>query len=321
VLPADQSMMTRTAESAFDTHLRLDEAIDDTLSDLIANTETSAMATMQKIRELYDSATRVVGVLNGTGPRQSGLGADVVAIISNLGDVGAFIADLPVRMKRDLENAQTVAKAMMEISTLVETVRSISVQSHILAVNTSIQASHAGNAGAAFRVIATEMRKLAADAKSVATSMVGGLSRAHHMVHDGMTASISQSTDELEKVAGTSASILLLREKLEDMSRQHQTQLATAASHNEKLAQDIAAALGHIQYQDIVRQSIDRIRSTIGQRNACVQAVLDASNGETFGGLPQQLELILDNYVSIESNHTRAAQHQADSDQRKVELF
>jgi methyl-accepting chemotaxis protein len=324
MMPANHLSPAESADAAgesFDTHLKLDEAIDATLDDLVANTEVSAIATMTKIRELYESATQVAGLFGGSDSQQGGLGADVLAIMTHLVEVGTFIEELPIRMKRDLANAQNVARQIRELSMLVEDVRSISTQSHMLGINTAIQAANAGTDGTPFKVIADEMRKLASAAKDVSTKIINGLSRARETVENEMAASITRSSDELDKVTDTSSSIAALKGKLEDMRQQHQTQLATIAGHNDKLAQDIAEALGHIQYQDILRQSIDRIRATIQRRNACIQDALQLTDSRGLEAVPQQLELILAQYLSAESQHTRAAQHLPETGELKIELF
>ena len=307
-----------------ETHLRLDEAIDATLGDLVVNTEASAVETIQRVRKLSDGTERLVGILGGGDSNGRGLGSDIAANLEHLAEVGSFIDQLPGRMERDAGNAKLIAKEIVELSTLVEAVQSISLQSQMLAINTAIQAGHAGTMGASFRVMAEEMRTLAANSKSVATLIIKGLTRTRQVIEEGLGSNISESTRELERVADAAVSIDRLRQRLEEVSGQNAERLAAIARHNEHMSRDIAEILGNLQYQDIVRQSIERVRETIAARNACIlEAVRTQAPGSTpLTDVPQQLELILEQYVATESNHTRSALNShAGSGGPKIELF
>ena len=307
-----------------ETHLRLDEAIDGTLNDIVVNTEASAVETIQRVRKLSDGARRLVGILDSGESGGHGLGSEIASNLAHLAEVGTFIDQLPERMQRDADNAKQVAKEMVELSRLVEAVQSISLQSQMLAINTAIQAGHAGSMGASFRVMSEEMRTLAANSKSVATQIIKGLTRTRHVIEEGMGSNISKSTQELERVSDAAVSIDRLRKKLEEVHGQNAERLSAIATHNEHMSRDIAEILGHLQYQDIVRQSIDRVRETIGARNSCITNAVRAEQPQlaVLMEVPGQLEFILDNYVATENNHTRSAMNStAHPAVPKIELF
>lgn len=304
-------------------HLRLDAALDGALNALVSNTESSAVATIERVRRLYDSATRLGGAILGAHDASGDFGTDIVANLAHLVQVGEFVEQLPARMQRDLRNAKEVVKEIGDLSGLVEDVQSISLQSHMLAINTAIQASHVGAEGAAFRVMAEEMRMLAGNSKSVASRIIQGLSRARDVVEKGMASSIAESSRDLDNLSDARLRIEQLRGRLEDMNRQFKTRLATVSAHNEALVRDIEEILGLIQYQDIVRQSIERIRATVGKRNeVLVDTAMRANGSGDLSAVPEQLELLLSDYEATENNHTRAALHETGGrNEVKIELF
>jgi methyl-accepting chemotaxis protein len=307
-----------------DVHLRLDAAVDHTLAELLANTESSAVASIQQIRRLYDSATQLGAVIGGSGDGSDEAGAKIASSLAQLANTAAFIEQLPARMQRDLHSAEVVVKEIGELSELVADVQSISIRSHMLAINTAIQASHFGAEGAAFRVMSDEMRRLAAHSKTVAKRIVDGLARARDVVEKGMKLSIAESTHDLDKVSDAALVIDRLRADLENMSRQFKARMETVARLNERLVKDIEEILGHIQYQDIVRQTIERIRSVIHARNQFLTTSILENHGGApdLAGMPRQLELILEDYVAAESHHTHESLH-VDGAQSplKIELF
>lgn len=92
----------------------------------------------------------------------------------------------------------------------------------------------------------------------------------------------------------------------------------------EDLSRDIAEVLGQIQYQDVVRQCIERIRVAMGRRNSLLQELsgVAAEERPEAAGFPQQLELILQEFLADEDRHRHSErQTSAGSGGLKIELF
>jgi methyl-accepting chemotaxis protein len=143
-------------------------------------------------------------------------------------------------------------------------------------------------------------------------------------VDSGLRSTITESSRQIADVSKAAASIKKLQDTLEDMSQYFKTRFSIVIKHNEDLVKDIAEALGEIQYQDVVRQCIERIRIAAGRRNDALRAVLDA-NGEPFGRdpeLPLQLELVLEGFLAEEQKHRHSVRQTQGSDAPlKIELF
>ena len=330
-LPVDRPAVLRPLsfsnapiEALLDIHLHLDQEIDKKLMEVVADTETSAIDIIKQVRELYDTANSLVVYLNSSSPQADTLGKDIVNSVAYLIEIGEFIEQLPGKMTRDMDIVQSVVKEIKDLNEMVGAVQAISMQSHLLAINAAIEGSRAGPSGAAFRIVAQEMRKLASDSSEVASKIKTGLTRARHVVEDGMANSISESTQQLHLVSHAVGSIQKLRENFEDMSQYFKTRFAVVTKHNEDLAKEISNVLGHIQYQDVVSQCIDRLRGAIGERNAFLQSsvTLQAQGSLELAQLPEQLALILNAYQSEEEKHRHSARHNDEnSSELKFELF
>jgi methyl-accepting chemotaxis protein len=311
------------ASAILEAHLRRDGAIDATLNQVVGDTEDSALAIMKQVRLLHETASKLIAYLNGSGSTAGDLGIQILASVTHLVDIGAFIEELPAKMDRDLLGVKQVVEEINSLNGMVQAIQLISTQSHILSLNAAIEAARAGSAGAPFQILAGEMRRLASDSKALGTNITKGLARASLVVEGSLAASIADSTKQFARVSDATASIQKVRDNFEDMSQFYKTRFAAATRHNEELATEIAEVLGQVQYQDVVRQAIERIRATIGQRNASLQNALAApGSGTARAQLPEQLELILNDYVTNESKHrlsTRAASEGAT--ELKVELF
>lgn len=321
---AAQALVAEPITALLETHLQFDQQIDLKLQEVITDTENSALDIIKQVRSLYDTANRLVTYLNSSSPQANSLGQDIVDSVAYLVEIGTFIEELPAKMTRDLNSVQSVVKEIKELSGLVSSVQAISMQSHLLAINAAIEGSRAGPSGAAFRVVADEMRLLAANSSKVAVQINAGLMRALHVVEAGMSTSIAESSKGLKDVSHAVVTIEKLQDNFEDMSQYFKTRFAVVTKHNEDLAKDIAEVLGHIQYQDVVSQCIERMRKAIAQRNAFLQTVAGQPqlSAEDLAQLPEILGQVLAAYLQEEDKHKHSARHEEEaSSELKFELF
>lgn len=311
-------------EALLESHLELDQAIDDSLGEVVADTERAALAIIDQVRRLHDSASVLVRDLNESSLKSDQIGKEIVDSVSYLVEISSLIQHLPAQMERDLQGVRAVVREIKELGVQAQDVQGISLQSQLLALNAAIQASHAGPSGSGFRVVSQEIRKLASDSSIAADKINKGLGRVRTAVETGMVASLEQSAKRLSGVSQAAGSIQKLRQNLELMGEFYTARFASVTRHNEDLARDIAEVLSQIQSQDVVRQCIERIRGVIHRRNTLLHDAVYPANGQPpdFGPVPEQLELILTDYLTEEQKHLHSAHGAADgSGELKIELF
>ena len=261
--------------------------------------------------------------LDGTDLQAGDLGKEIIESVAFLSDVGAFIERLPGKMERDLSSVHALVAEIRFLSEMTSDVKAISLQSHLLSINAAVEATRAGAVGSAFKVVAEEMRRLATNSSAMAVKINKGLARAQQIVETGVQSTIKESAAQLADVTKATATIGKLRSSFEDMSQHYKTRFSVVKKHNDDLVRDIAEALGQVQYQDVVRQSIERIRSAAERRNDALRALLLTQHGDQEdAALPLQLELILDDYLTEEAKHRHSVRQTKGVDAPlKVELF
>jgi methyl-accepting chemotaxis protein len=139
-------------------------------------------------------------------------------------------------MQQIRAEVQTIAKKIkslgdrsLEISNIVNTIQDIAAQTHLLALNASIEAAGAGEAGLRFSVVADEVRKLAERA-SHATRDIGALIKGVQAETQEAVVAMESGTREVE--SGYEVS-LRTEEALQEIGKisQASAELAAEISH------------------------------------------------------------------------------------------
>lgn len=117
----------------------------------------------------------------------------------------AQVQQMATLSQHHLQHIGKLEERTKHIEALIQTIRSISAQTNMLAINASIEAAHAGQHGAGFSVVAQEVRRLAQQVEETTTNMNH---RVQHMMEElhlitselgTMTTAITNSSEQVEQ--------------------------------------------------------------------------------------------------------------------------
>jgi methyl-accepting chemotaxis protein len=186
-----------------------------------------------------------------------------------LGDVVGTLDGALERKRQVLEQLEGLLRLNEDMKAMTTEVRRIAAQTHLLALNAAIEASRVGEAGAAFAVVAVEVRQLAdlsgstaqrigTRAEEVSAAIAMTFSAAEESAHVEATA----VTDANEKVQSVLEDLMNLVSGLRDSSNE----LSGTA---EEIKGEIGASLVQFQFQDRIGQTLQHVRdSVLGLREA-----------------------------------------------------
>lgn len=312
------------AKAVLDSHLQLDAAIKQQLQAVIGDTDGSAMMLIRSMRKLNDDAVKVVEYIGHSTQHTGTLEQEIAESVGSIAQIAHFVEELPEVMTQDAALIRGASKEIGELSLLVDLIKDIARRTNMVAINASIEAHHAGRYGRSFKVVADEIRRLADHAAQATTRIEQGLKHAQKSVQAGLDQFSTHSSQQTMDAGKVVKSIRHLQENYEDMRQYYKTLFSVVNRHNVALASELAEMLGQIQYQDVVRQRIERIATAVTQRNAVLQALVDGMDrvDPAIRTTPQQMQLVLDDYLQEEQRHAPvAAEGEALADLPKFELF
>ena len=309
-----------TARELIDSHRRLDDAIADQLDVVVHDTEAAAVELIGRVRALSDAARDLLTMLGNSDASASAISRDIDGSGQCIDEIGGFVQRLPGLIRDDMAMIHdTAIREIDGLGNFTQVIKDISDQTNMLAINAAIVAATAGEAGLGFAVVAGQVRELSQRSADAASMIHNGLAKAQQTLTDGLRrSSIEQRVREAE---GAIESLRTLQASYDRMRDYYRSLVGVITEHNTTLAGEIAEMLGQIQFQDVVRQRLERVLAAAAERNDILSRFADdlTAGDPAMTGLPAELDDITEAYESLESRHA-TVETPADAGPR-IELF
>ncbi len=227
-----------------------------------------------------------------------------------------------IKIDHVLDNAR-------ELSHLTEAVKKISSQTNLLALNASIEAARAGKYGQGFAVVAQEVRTLSIQSDKAVEDIQHGIALLVDTVDSQLGSMIDQVSNdaEIEKLRHFSSKLAAIFELVTNYDVLNKNMRDTLESHVEAVSAAVSNALSNIQFQDITRQRLEHIQTTLQRINAHFQLIKDS-----VSHFDQLLSIPLLDIADLKNSYVMADQRQThdavtgdnlakDSHAPSIELF
>ncbi|HIW34356.1 MAG TPA: methyl-accepting chemotaxis protein [Candidatus Paenibacillus intestinavium] len=117
------------------------------------------LADIVQVREMADTMRDTLNVIEGQAASQ------ISVALSEIDRIGDKMLEISTKVKDTNYSIHSFVDTMQDIKNVISVIEEISAQTHLLALNASIEAAHVGEQGAGFAVVAGEIRKLANNTK------------------------------------------------------------------------------------------------------------------------------------------------------------
>jgi methyl-accepting chemotaxis protein len=288
------------------------------LDGALGHTEAGVIATIEQLDALHrESRAQVerIGASMQNGVQltevmrqQSGYNKTVIGVLST------HMSDQMAELNRNFERIRRLSDEVGALTPLVGVISEIASQTNLLALNAAIEAARAGESGRGFAVVADEVRKLSAQTANAAQDIARKIAAATQHAEDELTrASEALSSHEVSSdLKRIIDDISAIESRFSKSSEVLLEVMNSVDSGNQEMVARLSEALGHLQFQDIVRQTIDHVKFALHGLNEHLEGVAAHMADETWDGtlsptLPERLDGHLDRYVMDSQRHAHAS--------------
>jgi methyl-accepting chemotaxis protein len=306
------------------------------IGDSLSESESEVMKVIEQISLLHSKASQqreriAESIKSGNELNES----TTIRIESNKQIIAAIEMQLDAQneeFRTNFERIQGMAGEVGELAPLVKIITSIAQQTSLLALNAEIEAARAGNAGRGFAVVAFEVRKLAVLSTKAAADISEKIKTTCNKVDIEMSAA-KESLKQHEANAAMSHLVRDLGGMQNEFSKNSGLLLEVITevdANYEESTVRLSQALGHIQFQDVMRQRMEHVQEALTQMRDHLQYLMEKPIDPDWDGqLDRTFKQLLANHFQSYKMKSQADTHLAvsggttagDHSRPAIELF
>lgn len=292
---------------------------------LVAEAVQSLGRSFEGLATHSSEQTLIVGELvrdmgSGQGDELAEQARSVTAEASEILEaLGEDLSELAQRLVQSTDQYVVMDGELHQTFAKITRLESVSGQLQILALNAGIEAARAGSAGAAFSIVASEVKEVSRTFQAVAGELGSRVSATRGTVAE-LRSGLRQISEQVsgaarqssEKIAATLNRIDAANERLASGVRSLQATSQT-------IENDVAAALRALQFEDIVRQLLETTTKRIDRIETAVNVL--AILGDPDGASESEIDEAVAAARTVLSRPVHQSVGQQSMDGGEVELF
>jgi methyl-accepting chemotaxis protein len=209
-------------------------------------------------------------------------------------------------MRANFDHIHQMSGEVCALTPLIKVITSIAQQTNLLALNAEIEAARAGDAGRGFSVVAAEVRKLAVRSTGAAAEISEKISYTCRKV-DVELKRAQAALSQTESNAAMSHLVSDLDAMQTRFSQNSELLLAIISEVDSSYGETVerlSGALGHIQFQDVMRQRLEHVQAALKDLRDHVEMLMRKSDEAKWDG---QLERTFKGMLDAHLNQYRMA--------------
>jgi methyl-accepting chemotaxis protein len=243
----------------------------------------------QQMERINQSISNGIALSNAT-ERQ----AEIIAVLE------AQLQSRVNELQDNFERSQSLSVEIVALKPLVGVIATIAKNTNLLALNAAIEAAHAGESGRGFTVVATEVRKMSDETAAVAAEIASNISAAAEKVAAEMadvSPEYQRSTSDLRQLIDDLAS---MQQQFSSTSQLLMGVMHGVESGHNEMIERLSQVLGHIQFQDVMRQRLEQVQGALLEMNEHLQGVTSKLIDPTWDGM---IEITFKDRLANHRNH------------------
>ena len=302
---------------------RFTEATERPLDSIASHASDAACSILQRVSDLDRSASELVAYLNEADFDAVDLKQEIDGSESQLELVAGYLQTLPDMMAQQKSAMEALTAEVEQLNGCAAQIKEISDRTGLLALNATIEAARAGPAGAGFAIVAQEVRHLAARSNGVAADIAVRVSEFNSSLNQNFVWSVTDGVEEkMEAAANLPEFIQMIHKNYADIRQYYRTMLTVVTEHNHEIADGLTEMLGNVQFQDVVVQQVDRLRTMVSDMGEVAELLSASGAGaDTMALSASRVDEIVTTFEELDAHHHAMADAQGDADTSRIELF
>jgi methyl-accepting chemotaxis protein len=265
-------------------------------------TEKKAMELIEKLQNLYEESRKQTELIQTS----VGSGNELVEVIElqtkhnrkMLEWIGQSIDMYRQDLKNNLTRMEGLMVKVKDLTLLIAKIKAIAEQTNILAINAAIEAARAGEHGRSFAVIADEIRKLANHTGDISKQITEGLSQLFDTVtHEfNQVRAVIEDSSYLHKLEEIKSSTKEMECLFSNVGCVMTEIIAQVDRQNAAVVELVTDLLGRVQFQDVVRQKLEKVIEQIKAISKHNTALLKWLASPETEGKPKDIEELLETF-------------------------
>jgi methyl-accepting chemotaxis protein len=247
------------------------DVMHDQIGDSLAESEREVVKVIEQIGILNQKANRQRGNIAHSIQSGKDLTESTRSRVENNRQVIVAIEMQLEEQNREFthnfERIQGMANEIASLNAHIKVITTIAQRTNLLALNAEIEAARAGDSGRGFAVVANEVRNLA----MMSTNAAAEITERIHSTCKKVDEELVQAKTSLEEHEASDVMKVLVSD-LENMQQDFTTNstllldvITEVDTNYEESVNRLSQALGHIQFQDVMRQRMQHVQEAMAQ--------------------------------------------------------
>lgn len=233
------------------------------LSETCGTTEAATVAIIGSLAEVRSEVEGLITTMDQTKNRVAELHKDAQARIAETSTLLDGLEDYKRKLDRKIGNAiKTIIGQMHELRSFTDIIHDVTDRTNVVAINASIEATHAGKFGLGFAVVSSEVRNLSTTVESAAADIEERVNLVSDTINRELNAitDLVHGNDEDRWIADIALAIPRLASDFNLSVEEMDSFVMKTREAARLVLGSVVDVLGDAQFQDIIRQQIEQVQ-------------------------------------------------------------